>query len=156
MSIKVEEKDKGEVNPKISAEKERLLHVRRVQKSKKPDFARMESWRYKRLKPSWRKPRGRDNHMRKKKGGWPKSVEVGYRSPKNVRGLHPSGFEEVIVYNPKDLEKVNSKNVVRIWHTVGLRKRLMIIERAKELTLRILNPRGVGEGEPEESEENGI
>jgi len=86
--------------------------------------------------------------MRKKDGGWPKSVEVGYRSPKKVRGHHPSGFEEVIVYNPKDLEKVNSEQVVRIGHTVGLRKRLTIIERAKELKLHILNPRGVGEGEP--------
>jgi large subunit ribosomal protein L32e len=156
MPIKVEEKDEGKVKPKIGGEHGRLLRVRRIQKRKKPDFARFESWRYKKLSSSWRRPRGRDNAMRKKKGGWPKSVEVGYRSPKNVRGFHPSGFEEEIVYNPKELEKVNPKNVVRIGHTVGLRKRLIIAERAKELNLRILNLQGVGEGEPEESEKNGI
>ena len=123
---------------------------------KKPDFVRQESWRYKRVKSSWRRPRGEDSKMRKKKGGWPKSAEVGYRSPKKVRGLHPSGLEEVIVNSLKDLEKVNSKQAVRIGHTVGMKKRITIIERAKKDNLRILNPRGVGEGEPEESKENSI
>lgn len=156
ISVEFEEKGKEAVKPKIGGEKGRLLRVRRLQKSKIPDFARQESWRYKRIKSSWRRPRGRDSRMRKKDAGWPKSVEIGYRTPKKVRGLHSSGFEEVIVNNPKDLEKVNSKKVVRIGHTVGLRKRLIIIERAKELNLRILNSRGVGGDEFEESEENGI
>jgi large subunit ribosomal protein L32e len=123
---------------------------------KKPDFVRQESWRYKRVKSSWRRPRGEDSKMRKKMGGWPKSAEVGYRSPKKVRGLHPSGLEEVIVNSLKDLEKVNSKQAVRIGHTVGMKKRITIIERAKKNNLHILNPRGVGEGEPEESKENSI
>jgi large subunit ribosomal protein L32e len=156
MKAEVEERGDGGSKPKIGVEKARLLRVRSVQKSKKPDFARQESWRYGRVKSSWRRPRGIDSKMRKKKGGWPKSVEVGYRSPKKVRGLHSSGFEEVLVYTPKDLEKVNSGQAVRIGHSLGLRKRLMIVDRAKELKLRILNPRGVGENELEEPEENGI
>lgn len=156
LPIKVEEKDEEIVKPKIGKDKRRLLRVRKLQKSKKPDFVRQESWRYKRVKSSWRRPRGRDSKMRKKEGGWLKSVEVGYRSPVKVRGIHPSGFEEILVHTPKDLEKVNSKSVVRIGHTVGLKKRLIIIEKANELNLHILNPRGVGEDELKESEENGI
>lgn len=127
----------------VDAEKEKLLRIRSAQKCKKPNFNRQESWRYKRVKPSWRKPRGRDSKMRKKKGGWPKLVEVGYRSPKKVRGLHPSGFEEVLVNNVKDLEKISPQQAIRIGHTVGLRKRIMIIEKAKELSLKLLNPRGL-------------
>ena len=72
----------------------RLLTLRDTQKRRQPSFTRLESWRYKRLKGVWRKPKGIDNHMRLKRKGWPKSVTVGYRSPKKVRGLHPSGFYE--------------------------------------------------------------
>lgn len=156
ISVEFEEKGKEEVKPKIGGEKRRLLRIRRVQKSKLPDFARQESWRYKRVKSSWRRPRGRDSRMRKKDAGWPKSVEIGYRTPKKIRGFHSSGFEEVIVNNPKDLEKINSTKVIRIGRTVGLKKRLIIIERAKELNLHILNPRGVGKDEFEESEKNSV
>jgi large subunit ribosomal protein L32e len=130
-------------------------HIHETSKNRRPKFLRQESWRYKRLNSSWRKPKGIDSKMRVKKKGWPKSVEVGYRSPRNIRGLHPSGFEEVIIYNVNDLEKINLGNVARIGHTVGLKKRSRIVERAKELKIHILNPRGVGEVEPKESEKTG-
>lgn len=120
-----------------------LLRVRKSLKGKKPEFVRQESWRYKRVKPSWRKPKGLDSKMRVHKKGWPKSVQTGYRSPKKVRSFHPSGFEEVLIYNVDDLERVNSGKIVRIGRTVGMKKRLTIIERAKELKIQIVNPRGV-------------
>ncbi len=67
-------------------------------------------------------------------------VEVGYRSPKAVRGLHPSGLEDVLVYNVKDLEKLNPETQgARIASTVGKRKKIEIIKRARELGIRILN-----------------
>jgi large subunit ribosomal protein L32e len=124
----------------------------KINKTKKPKFQRQESWRYKRIETTWRRPKGLDSKMRIKKKGWPKSVEIGYRSPRSIRGLHPSGFEEVMIYNVTDLEKINLGNVARIGHTVGMKKRSKIIERAKELKIRILNSRGVGEVEPEEPE----
>lgn len=138
--------------------KEKLLELRKKIKSKKPDFIRYESWRYKRVKPNWRKPKGIDSKVRKKKKGWIKMPDIGYRSPKAVRGLHPSGFEEVIVYRPEDLEKLDpTKHAVRIAHTVGTRKRLAILEKAEELELVILNPtEEVRRGEIEESEETGV
>ncbi|MDG7043343.1 MAG: hypothetical protein JRM98_04415, partial [Nitrososphaerota archaeon] len=48
---------------------------------KKPKFLRQESWRYKKLKPNWRKPKGIDNKMRLQEKGWPPLVKVGYRTP---------------------------------------------------------------------------
>jgi len=115
------------------------LALRETLKGKKPDFVRYESWRYKRVKPSWRKPKGVDNKIKCK--GWPKSVDVGYRSPKSVRGLHPSGFEEVIVHNVQDLDAITPVQAVRISHTVGRRKRADIVERAEDRKIVVLNKR---------------
>ncbi len=127
------------------------LKVRERVKAKKPDFRREESWRYKRLKPSWRKPRGVDSKMRKSVKGWPRSPGAGYRGPRGARGLHPSGYGEVLVHSVDDVEGVDPETqAARIAHTVGERKRLDISARAKERGIRILNPRE--EREPEEAE----
>ncbi len=68
-------------------------------------------------------------------------MQVGYGSPKAVRGLHPSGFEEVMVRNPDDLQPIDpSYQAARIARTVGVRKRLMIEEVAKSREIKILNP----------------
>ncbi|MDH5440311.1 MAG: eL32 family ribosomal protein, partial [Candidatus Bathyarchaeota archaeon] len=75
-------------------------------KRKKPKFERQESWRYKRIKENWRRPRGIDSKMRKKVKGWPPSPNKGYRSPREIRNLHPSGLREVRVMNVRDLDKV--------------------------------------------------
>lgn len=141
---------------KLSEEHSALLRTRERQKRKKPSFIREESWRYKRIASSWRRPKGIDSKMRLKKKDRPKSVEVGYRSPRRVRGFHPSGFEEKLIFNVKDLENVDLNQVVRIGHTVGLKKRSRIVEKAEELGLRVLNARGVGAGEPEESKKTGV
>ena len=58
-----------------------------------------------------------------------------------MRGLHPSGYEEVLVYNVKDLEKVDKeRQAIRIASCVGMKKRLAIEEKARELGIKILNP----------------
>ena len=117
-----------------------------LKKRKKPKFQRQESWRYKRIKENWRKPRGLDNKMRKKVKGWPSSPNKGYRNEKGVRGIHPSGFREVMVANINDLEKVNREyEAIRIAHTVGERKRTEIVNKAKEMGIHILNPREMRE-----------
>jgi large subunit ribosomal protein L32e len=108
---------------------------------KKPDFKRQESWRYIRVKEKWRRPRGIDSKMRKSIKGWPKSPKAGYRSPKKTRGLHPSGYFEVIVSSLNDLDKVDPEtNIIRISGTVGRRKRMEILTLAREKGVRTLNP----------------
>jgi len=137
----------------VTATTEKALQLRESVKKKKPSFVRQESWRYKRLKESWRRPRGLDNKMRRKIKGWPPTVNVGYRGPKATRGLHPSGYKEVLVYNTEDLKKIDPKTqAARIAHTVGKRKRTKILVEARKKKITILNLREVKEVVEEEKE----
>jgi large subunit ribosomal protein L32e len=124
-----------------------MLKIRKRQKKKKPRFIQEESWRYKRIHAVWRRPKGIDSAMRFKRKSRPKSVEVGYRSPKKIRGFHPSGFREVLVHNLRELEKINSESVIRVSSTVGLRKKILIVEKAKERGLKVLNAGRAGNNE---------
>lgn len=118
-----------------------LLELRKQIKARKPDFARQESWRYKRVKENWRKPRGIDSHMRKQKSGWPKLVKVGYRGPRAARYLHPSGYYDILVHNVAELSKLKPKHeAARIAAGVGKRKRKEIVEKATKLKIKVLNP----------------
>ena len=133
---------------------ERPLRKPQQGKRKKPKFRRQESWRYKRVKENWRRPNGIDNKMRKKVKGWPPSPEAGYRSSKEIRGLHPSGYEEIRVQTVDDLRKIDpQRQAIRIARTVGAKKRVEISDRAEERGIHILNPRKVEELEEFEEEE---
>jgi large subunit ribosomal protein L32e len=144
---------KKEGEPEKSARQRALAERKRV-KNRKPDFKRQESWRYKRVEKSWRKPRGLDSKMRKRVKGWPRSVAVGYRGPKEARGLHPSGYVEVLVRTVDDIGGVDPETqAVRIGHTVGARKRVEILAMAEELGIRVLNPKAVEVAEEELVEE---
>jgi large subunit ribosomal protein L32e len=146
----VEEETLREMKPKIEAspvvisldaETKRLLNVRKKQKSKKPTFKQTDSHKKKKLADHWRRPDGIHNKTRYGKHGKCPLVEAGYGSPAAVRGLHPSGFEEVIVNNVKDLGFINiEKQAARIGRTVGAKKRIDIENKAAELGLKILNP----------------
>lgn len=119
----------------------RALELRERVKSRKPEFVRMNSWLLKRLDDSWRSPRhSLDNKIRLQRKGFPPMVKIGYRGPALARGLHPSGFEEVLVRNVDDLEFVDPKRqAVRIASAVGKRKRAEILKRAEELGITVLN-----------------
>jgi large subunit ribosomal protein L32e len=124
----------------------------------KPKFRRQESWRYKRVRNTWRKPHGIDSKMRKKVKGWPVSPTTGYRTPKKTRGLHPSGFMEIRVHNVGDLSRIDPDlQAIRIARTVGGRKRVEILTSAGEKGIHVLNPGTFGEPEEfKEGEKEGI
>src|SRR4030067_1529527 len=88
---------------------QKALKARKRAKKKKPAFVRPESWRYLKLTESWRRPRGLDHKVRRKIKGWPQGVSVGYKGPKVARGLHPSGYREVLVHNVKEVIGVDPK-----------------------------------------------
>ncbi|MCX9083947.1 MAG: 50S ribosomal protein L32e [Candidatus Methanoperedens sp.] len=125
----------------LDTETKRLMNVRKTQKSKKPTFKQTDSHKKKKLADHWRRPDGIHNKTRYGKTGKCPLVEAGYGSPVAVRGLHPSGFEEVIVNNVNDLGCIKiDRQAARIGRTVGSKKRVDIENKAAELGLKILNP----------------
>jgi large subunit ribosomal protein L32e len=137
---KPEPKEAPPVIITLDAETKRLLDVRKKQKNKKPHFRQTDSHKKKKLADYWRRPDGIHNKTRYAVKGKTPLVEAGYGSPSLVKGLHPSGFEEVVVNNPKEIESLDKRQAARIAHTVGGRKRALIEKRAAELGLKILNP----------------
>jgi len=118
----------------------KALKVRARARNKKPEFVRQESWRDSKFSLSWRRPRGLDNKVRRKIKGWPASPSTGYKGPKIARGMHPSGYMEVIVNNAEEVAAVDpNTHAIRIAHTVGRKKRAVIIAEAKRLNIKILN-----------------
>lgn len=122
-------------------ERKRLMKLRKRISQRRPKFSQFESWRYVRIKDHWRRPKGIDNHMRQKRKGWPRTVNIGYGSPKAVRGLHPSGRDEVAVFNVGDLAIIDPETqVARIGGTVGVKKRINILREAERQAISVLNP----------------
>ena len=129
-----------EPKPELSEEQIDALAKRAVISGNRPAFKRQEWFRYQKLGESWRRPRGIHSKMRRGMKRRPPMVEIGYGGPALVRGLHPSGFEEVMVYNVDGLEDIDPKTqAARIGGTVGVKKRIAIENRAKELGIRVLN-----------------
>jgi len=126
--------------PELDDETRRLFEQRKLKTSKKPDFKRQEWFRYKKLGEKWRRPKGMHSKLRRRIKYRPPMVSVGYRAPKKVRGLHSSGFEEIMIHNPSQLEGMDPKRqAARVAATVGYKKRLEIEKKASEMGIHILN-----------------
>ena len=128
------------IKPELSAEDSADLIKRDVIEARRPAFKRQEWFRYQKLGDAWRRPKGIHSKMRRGIKRRPPMANVGFGGPVTVRGRHPSGFEEVLVYNPGDLEGLDPKiQAARIGGTVGMKKRIVIEDRAVELGIRVLN-----------------
>ncbi len=107
---------------------------------RKPAFKRQEWFRYKKLGIKWRKPKGKTSKTRRYEKGKPAMPSVGYGSPKATRGLHPSGYQDILVHNLVELENLDpATQAGRISATVGKRKKEVMLIKAKELGIKILN-----------------
>ena len=129
--------------PKLDDETKAALAFRKAQLKKQPAFRRQEWFRYRRLsRTGWRKPKGNDSSMRKNRKYRPPMARIGFGKLASVRGLHPSGFREVMVHRPDDLDAIDpNTEAARVGARVGGRKRAIIHERADELGIRVLNRR---------------
>ncbi len=141
-----DEEDEGHVakqKPVLSDDMKVALALRFEQKKKTPAFKRTEWFRYKRLSRSgWRAPHGMDSKQRRNYKYRSSLVRVGHGKVAAARGLHPSGFKEVMVHNTGDLEMIDPETeAARVGKTVGGRKREQIYSRADELGIRVLNRR---------------
>ena len=141
-----DEEDEGHVakqKPVLSEDMKIALALRSEQKKKTPAFKRTEWFRYKRLSRSgWRAPHGMDSKQRRNYKYRSSLVRVGHGKIATARGLHPSGFKEIMVHNTGDLESIDPETeAARVGKTVGGRKRERIYSRADELGIRVLNRR---------------
>ncbi|MFB6228240.1 MAG: 50S ribosomal protein L32e [Halobacteriales archaeon] len=128
----------AEKTPDLTDEEERLI-AKRAETAR--EFDRQDNHMKKRIPTSWRRPKGTHSKQRQGVKGKGDTVQAGFRSPTAVRGKHPSGFEEVRVHRPADLEGVDpDREAVRIASTVGGRKRARIEDEAEEAGVRVLNP----------------
>jgi large subunit ribosomal protein L32e len=140
--IEVGEERKYQVKkkPDLDDETREKLWLRKKIKRRTPKFLREEWFRYKRISQKWRRPDGITSKMRMNVKYRPSKARVGYRGPRETRGLHPSGFEEVLVYTIGDIEDLDpKKQAARIGGTVGTKKRVEMKKKAEELDVRILN-----------------
>ncbi len=144
---KVEIEEEGAYVPKKKPAADewmtKRLALREKIAKKRPTFLRQEWFRYKKLGLKWRRPQGGQSALRRHFKYRINVVSIGYRGPVETRGLHPSGFREVLVHNPKQLEGLDpGKQAVRIASAVGMRKRKQIEQAAADKGLRVLNRSG--------------
>ena len=85
----------------------------------------------------WRRPKGRDNKMRLKEKGRPRTVEIGYKQDSNVRGKI-EGKEIIFIQNIEELKKLNKGSAVNLGR-FGSKKMIEILKIAEEKDLNIVN-----------------
>ncbi|MBW2993007.1 50S ribosomal protein L32e [Candidatus Woesearchaeota archaeon] len=121
-----------------------LLELRKRIKKKKPVFVKQDAHKKTRLKKKWRKPRGRHSKIRLNIRGYRKGVRKGYGSPRAVYGMHSSGLKEIRISNINGFEKINPKeHGAVIASSVGIKKRIELLKKAKELGIDVLNFREI-------------
>ncbi|MAG07408.1 50S ribosomal protein L32e [Candidatus Pacearchaeota archaeon] len=107
------------------------------------EFLRRNTGEYSRLGlrrkklQKWRKPKGRDNKMRLRRKGVPKTVEVGYKQDSKTRGKI-DGKEIIEVRSLKEIENVGKGKII-ILGKVGMKKKIEILEAAKKKGIAIKN-----------------
>eukprot|EP01065_Artemidia_motanka_P045334 TRINITY_DN663_c0_g2_i2.p2 TRINITY_DN663_c0_g2~~TRINITY_DN663_c0_g2_i2.p2 ORF type:complete len:129 (+),score=52.67 TRINITY_DN663_c0_g2_i2:64-450(+) len=113
-----------------------------VLKKKVNKFKRHHSDRYTRVGESWRKPRGIDSYVRRRWRGTLKMANIGFGSDKRTRNIHPDGLKHFNVSSQADLDMLlmhNKKYAAVIGHSVGARARKVIVARANELGVKVVN-----------------
>lgn len=118
-----------------------LLEQRKQLKSKKPVFVRQDHHKKPKISEvKWRRPKGLQSKMRLCKRGYRRTVEIGWGSPGEVRGLNRSGLQDILVHSRSDLEGLDpKKNSLILGSGVGMRGKMQIIEDALKGSFMISN-----------------
>eukprot|EP01012_Entosiphon_sulcatum_P016934 TRINITY_DN2179_c0_g1_i1.p1 TRINITY_DN2179_c0_g1~~TRINITY_DN2179_c0_g1_i1.p1 ORF type:complete len:134 (+),score=26.79 TRINITY_DN2179_c0_g1_i1:36-437(+) len=117
----------------------------RGKKEKKTNhvFKKHHCWRYHgRVKPSWRKPRGIDSRVRRRFRGATWMPNCGFKNSTKTSHVHKDGYYHININRPEDLNMLLTQHkrvAAVIGHAVGAKKRKAIVERAKKLSVRVVN-----------------
>jgi len=106
-------------------------------------FKRHHSDRYKRLKTSWRRPRGIDSCVRRRFKGKTIMPNIGFGSNSKTRNRNLNGLFKIQIFNVRDLNMLvmsNRKFEAEIGKGVGIKKKGLILKKALNLDIKISNP----------------
>ena len=124
-------KEHAKILLKIAAKKKKNLPTFRGRFGKKM-IRRIKKARWNK----WRHNRGIDIKWGQQHGFKP---GTGYRTPQDIRGMHPSGMHEIQVRSVSDLNKVPKGYAARMLSAIGHKKRVLISKDAKKLGIKLLN-----------------
>ncbi len=123
-----------------------LAELRKKLKKKNPEFRQRDAHKLKKLKYAWRRPKGIHNKLRMRFKGKGNSVSIGYRNPVEIRDLHPSGFQPIIVNNLKDLQSINKeKQGALLSSRLGIKSKIKLLKKAEEFNVIVLNVKDIKE-----------
>merc|ERR1712227_163532 len=115
----------------------------KIVKKRTKKFIRHQSDRYVKVKANWRKPKGIDSRVRRRFKGQYLMPSIGYGSNKKTKHVCPDGFKKFVIHNISELEVLLMQNKTfsaEIAHTVSSKKRKTIVERARQLAIKVTNP----------------
>lgn len=120
--------------------RENLLKIRKSLQKKRPVFRREDCNKLKRVSASWRRPTGTHSKVRHQFKGRVIRIKTGYRCPVEVRGAHKSGLFPIMVFAVNDFGKISKETQAAVIASgVGLRNKLLMLQKAKQMGIRVLN-----------------
>jgi large subunit ribosomal protein L32e len=110
-----------------------------IKKRWHPKFARMNYGRTSRSRigEAWRRPRGHDNKQKTGIRFAPDVPCIGFRQPRAIRGMHPTGVRPVLVHNMA--EAMAAKEAIVLSATIGGKKRAEIVKAIRARNIRMMN-----------------
>lgn len=114
-----------------------------IQRKTKPDFVRQKYGKWPKLGRKWRRAKGKDSKMRVYFKGHRLMPTVGYGAPKKLKYLNRQGLQEKLVSSLKDLENVQKNEIIVISATLGERKKIVLLNKIKELKLKVVNVKDI-------------
>ena len=97
------------------------------------------------LQRSWRKQRGVDSCVRRRFRGKVREPKIGSKQDKKTRHMLASGFRKLLIRNEKDMEMLLMNNRTyagEIAQGIAAKTRKTLVQRAKELNVRLTNAQG--------------
>ncbi len=123
----------------------KLLTLRKAISKRRPEFVMQDQHKRPDLDRRWRKPKGMHSKMRHGVWGRPASVNVGYRGPAAVRGLHLSGLQMVRVNTLSELAALDVKTQGAIIANVGGRRKTELLTACKQKNVTVFNVKNIDE-----------